>query len=182
MEDTITILLATSVGAGISFVAQYIVESKRSKNDKYKFSYEKIISIGEKHYEFTGVALLLFESMLNKFQKLGEFESEQANLIYENAVQTMAKHNQSILDRTHTITSADIYFKISKIAVAKELTQKFNFELATLADVSEGNNHNKEEKKVESLRRLIQLIEEYIAIINNDREIIAKEIQRLITT
>jgi|GEM_PF-3394840 hypothetical protein len=180
MEDTFTILLATSVGAGISFIAQYIVESRRSKNDKYKFSYEKIISIGERHYEFTGVALLLFEGILNKFQKMGEFESEQAYLIYENAVQIMAEHNESIIDRTHTITSADIYFKISKISVANEMIQQFNFEIATLIDASEGNAPNKEKKKSEGISRIIKLLQDYILIINKDREIIAKTIQSLI--
>jgi len=180
MEDTFTILLATSVGAGISFIAQYIVESRRSKNDKYKFSYEKIISIGERHYEFTGVALMSFESILDKFRKIGEFESIEAFQIYEDAANVMSEHNQSILERTHTITSADIYFKISKIGVATKMTQKFNFEMATLIEIADGNGFDKERKKEESLKRLITLIEEFIAIINNDREIIAKEIHRLI--
>jgi len=182
MENTFTILLATSVGAAISFVAQYIVESRRSKNDKYKFSYEKIVSIGERHYEFTGVALLVFESILNKFQKFGEFESEQAYLIYEDAVQIMAEHNKSIMDRTHTITSADIYFKISKIAVANEMIQKFNFELATWIDASEGNEPDKENRKQGSVDRIIELLQDYIIVINKDREVIAKAIQKLITT
>ncbi len=180
MEDTFTILLATAVGAGISLIAQYIVESKRSKNEKFKFSYEKMVSIGERHYEFTGVALLVFDSILNKFQNLHEFESPQAHLIYENAVEIMAEHNKFIMDRTHTITSADIYFKISKIDVAKNMIQKFNFEIATLVEIAAGNDPDKEVKENEAIQRLIKLLQDYISIINADREIIAKAILSLI--
>ncbi len=182
MEDTLTILLATSVGAGISFTAQYIVEARQSKNDKFKFAYEKLISMGERHYEFTGVALLAFDSVLNKFKNLNEFESPQAHEIYESAIQIMAEHNKAIMDRTHTITSADIYFNISKIEVAQGMIQRFNFEIASMVELSVGNDPQKHIKEKEKIATLIKLIEEYMALIIKDRRVIADRIREIVTT
>ena len=106
-----------------------------------------MVSMGERHYEFTGVALLLLDSILHKFKNLTEFESPEAYQIYESAIQLMAEHNQAILDRTHTITSADIYFNFSIIEVAQGMIQKFNFKMASLVELSVGSDGEKSTKE-----------------------------------
>jgi len=42
MDNSLTTLLSTIVGGGIAILTQYIIEYRKSKNDKYRFSLEKL--------------------------------------------------------------------------------------------------------------------------------------------
>jgi len=177
MENSLTTILSTLIGAGIALFASYLVEYRRSENEKHKFSLEKIITVGEKFYELSGLSLLIFETRLDAFEKINLFNSPNARQLYidtENSLQEQAKNIQK---NTNTITSADIYFKINGVEYARLWMIRYQQALAGLMEIAEENDVKQLEETINELKDLLR---EIINIIKEDRKTISEKIQKLV--
>jgi len=170
--------MSVIVGGAIAFLASYALEARKLKNEKFKFTREKLISVGEDFYRFSAYALLRFETVLDTYQKMLGYSQEAANIMLqvdENLKTLLTKIGENNI----TITSADIFFGVSG---GGDIAAKFMNEIKTAeADLQEkAANHASPQELQQALEIIKTLISNYIVVIKNDRETIRKKILEIL--
>ena len=178
MENSLTTILSVIIGSAITFLATYILENRRIKNEKYKFTIEKTISVGEDFYRFSAYTLLRFETLLDNLQTSGQYNSQNARNILakvdENLVQMLTK----IADNNITITTADIFFGVSGVEKATSLLN--DLKSAQARYVEKIDNFHDEVDIKNAFILIIDIVKDYIQIIKADRQKIKDKITELL--
>jgi len=90
---------------------------------EFKFTREKLISVGEDFYRFSAYALLRFETLLDTYQKMLGYSQAATNIMLqvdENLKILLTKIGENNI----TITSADIFFGVSGADIAAKFSMR----------------------------------------------------------
>lgn len=172
-------LLSVIVGGAVTFWVSYLLETRKLKNEKFKFNREKIISVGEDFYRFSGYALIRFETLLHNYETVGDYETQEAR----NILQQTDKNAQDLLvkigENNVTITMADLFFGVSGADNAVAMIQSTKAAQARLEEViAKGGRYSDIEKPLDELKEILR---DYIALIKDDRQKIGNKLQKMIT-
>lgn len=124
--DLLKYAIAVCIGGALTFLANYILENRRLKNEKFKFSLNKIVSVGEEYYKFSTYSLLYFTSLIDTIEKREEYMSEGGHSFLSLLDEENKKQIARINENNITITTASIYFDVtsSEMAVSQMLLLK----------------------------------------------------------
>jgi hypothetical protein len=171
-------LLSVIVGGATTFLASYLLEARKLKNEKFKFNREKVIAVGEDFYRFSAYALIRFENLLHNYETLGDYGTQEArNLLQrtdENVQQLLAKIGENNI----TITMADLFYDVSGAEKATALIQSMKTGQAQIEEiVATGGNYNDLETPLEEVKEILR---DYIALIKGDRLKIGNKLKELL--
>src|ERR1700744_5606557 len=177
MDNTFTVLLSAAAGAAFGFIPQYLIEDKKAKTEKMKYSLHKKISVGEKFYEYSGLAITVFESTLRTFENATAFTSEAATAVFTEVQEHYQKQAQAITSTINTIAAAAIYFNIIGVDEVNKWMKEYQLKIADIHERKEKNIFTNPE---ESLNEIIRLLKNIISMIKADRETIKIAINQLL--
>jgi len=177
MDNTFTVLISAAAGAAFGFIPQYLIENKKAKTEKMKYSLDKKISVGEKFYENSGLAITVFESTLRTFENVAVFTSDAAIAVFTAVQENYQKQAQAITSTTNTISAADIYFNISGVDDVNKWMKEYQLKIADFHERKEKNILTNPE---EAINDIIGLLKKIISMIKADRETIKIAIHQLL--
>ena len=180
MENSLTTLLSTLIGGAIAIVTQYFIEYRKSKNEKYKFSLKKIISVGEKFYTLSGYALNSFEASLESFEQINNFNTDEAKQVYLNVEKAFQEQLKLVQQNRIAITSADIYFNVSGVEKANSWKNSHTRALATLVEIVNSNAIDKRDKQLKATDDVKKSLREIITTIKKDQRTINLKIKKML--
>jgi hypothetical protein len=178
MENSLMTLLSVLVGGAVTFLASYILEARKLRNEKYQFKRDKIISVGEDFYRFSAYALLRFLTLLDNYKTLMDYDSQEARNILQQTDQNILQLLTKIGENNITITSADIFYGVSGVDQANDLLQTFKAAQARLEDLFAAGAPR--EEIMEALQTAQSILGSYIAIIKGDRLLIKNRIKEIL--
>jgi len=174
MQASLTTLLSVIIGGAITFLASYILEARKLKNEKYKFTRDKIISVGEEFYRFSGYALLRLETLLDNYETLSSYNTQEARNILQQTDQNLQQLLAKIAENNITITTADIFYGVSGVEKATAMIQSFKAAHARLEElIAEGSS---QPEILQALETANEVTRNYINLIKNDRLVIKNRI------
>jgi hypothetical protein len=177
MQPLIT-LLAVIVGGAITFFANYLLEARKLENEKSQYKRDKIISVGEDFYRFSAYALLRFHTLLDNFETLLNYETQEARNILQQTDINLQGLLTKIGENNITITTADIFFGVSGIDDANSFSQSFKTAQANLEELFATGAPRPE--IVNALEIAKGILRKYIQIIEHDRLTIANRIKEIL--
>jgi hypothetical protein len=178
MDSSLTTILSVIVGGAIAFLASYILEARKAKNEKYKYTREKVISVGEDFYRFSAYALMRLETLLDSYKTMHQYNTQAAIEILTSVDNNLQELLKKIGENNITITTADIFFGVSGVTEATEFTNTLK---TAQADLSEKITTGASQKEAEVAFYLIHdILQKYIKIIQEDRLKIRKKISEIL--
>lgn len=178
MEASFTTLLSVVIGGAITFLASYLLEARKLKNEKYKFTRDKIIAVGEEFYRFSGYAVLRFETLLDNYETLTDYNTQEARDILQQTDQNIQQSLTKIGENNITITSADIFYGVSGVEKANVLLQSFKAAQAILEELfARGAD---QQTIMEALEVAKNILGDYLTLIKGDRMIIKNRITEIL--
>ncbi|WP_428329298.1 hypothetical protein [Mucilaginibacter sp.] len=175
---SISNILSVIIGGLLTFLASYFLESKKLKNEKYKFTREKIISVGEDFYRFSAYALLRFETLLDTYENMFNYDSQEAANVMCQVDDNLKLLLSKIAENNITITSADIFYGVSGADTAALFINEIKTAEAQFQEVASGNPSN--EELINALTEIKKTITKYIDLIKKDRETVKKKIIQIL--
>lgn len=178
MEESLTTLLSVIVGGAITFLASYVLEARKLKDEKYKFTRDKIISVGEEFYRFSGYALLRFETLLDNYETLTNYNTQEARDVLQQTDQNIQQLLTKIGENNITITTADIFYGVSGVEKATALIQSFKTAQAKLEEIIAQSAEQSE--LLQAIEVAKDILRNYINLIKSDRLVIKNRITELL--
>jgi hypothetical protein len=171
-------IFSVIVGGAITFLASYILEARKLKNEKFKFTIEKTVSVGEEFYRFSAYTLLRLETLLDTYQKIFGYTTQEAANIMIQVDENLKTLLTKIAENNITITSADIFFNVS----GADKAAKFANAIKTAeADFQEKVSNSASPAELhQELDNIKKVITDFVTAIKTDREIIRKKILKIL--
>ena len=177
MQSLVT-LLSVIIGGAITFLASYILEARKLKNEKYQFKRDKIISVGEDFYRFSAYALLRLNTLLDNYETLLNYSTQEArNILQQTDINAQALLTK-IGENNVTITTADIFYGVSGVDDANSFSQAFKTSQAIIEERFASGADMAE--IIEALDGAKTILRKYIKIIERDRLTIANRIKEFL--
>jgi len=171
-------LLSVIVGGATTFLASFLLEARKLKNEKFKFNREKIIAVGEDFYRFSAYALIRFEILLNNYETLGDYGTHEARVLLQQTDQNAQLLLAKISENNITITMADLFYDVSGAEKATTIIQSMKTGQARIEEiVATGGTYDDLE---EPLEEVIGILRDYIALIKRDRLKIGDKLKELL--
>ncbi len=177
--DLIKYTIAVFIGGCITFVANFFLESQRLKTEKYKFSLNKIIDVGEEYFKFSTYSLMYFTSLLDTLNKRDEYLSAEAHLALGQIDDEYKKQMDKIRENNIVTTTASIYFDVTTPdgAVLAMLRSK-----DAVIKMTHGHATQDYDLNQEGSENYVTAINSIINQIKADQLIISRKIKELIST
>jgi hypothetical protein len=169
MDEYLKSLLTLLIGASLPLIGQFVIEKFKRKGERIKYSFEKIINVGEEFYQNSGLALLRFEATLNLLNNINNYNNPDALKIFADAEATMIETCKSIASSSITITAANIYYKVSNVSTVSNAMSEINKAMADFHEIEKTNTLINNDKKQIALDLFKKNIISLVSIINNDR-------------
>ena len=171
-------LLSVVVGGATTFLASYLLEARKLKNEKFRFNREKIITVGEDFYRFSAYALIRFETLLHNYETLGDYDTQAARDLLQQTDQNVQNMLAKIGENNITITMADLFYGVSGAEKATALIQSMKTGQAQIEEiVATGGTYNYIEEPLEEVKGILR---DYIALIKSDRLKIGDKLKDLL--
>jgi len=179
MNDDLKFFLTLLMGASLPLVGQYFIEYFKLKSERIKFSFERIITVGEEFYRFSGLALIRFEATLNVLESIGQYNSPEAFKVFVDVESKMIELSQKIASSTITITTANIYYKVSNVQTASDAVNKITKAMANFHEIEKTDTQINNDKRREALEEVKNQVKYFIQLIKADRQHIEAKIKSL---
>jgi len=181
MADDIKFFLTLLMGASLPLVGQYFIEYFKLKHERLKFSFEKIITVGEEFYRFSGLTLFRFEATLNVLESIDQYNSPDAFKVFADVESNMIDLCKNIASSTITITTANIYYKVSNVQIASDAAAKITKAMADFHEIEKTDSKINNDKRKQALEEVKNQVKSFIQIIKTDRQQIEEKIKKLMS-
>lgn len=182
MPEYLKSIITLLIGASLPLIGQLTIEKFKRKGDRMKFSFEKVISVGEEFYRYSGLTILRFEATLDILNNIHTYGSIEALKIFADAEANIVELCKNIASSTITITTANIYYDVSNVHVASNWITQLNKAMADFHEIEKYDNYLNNQKRFEALENLKGKILELVSAINRDRNTIEVKIKSLINS
>jgi len=179
MSEDLKTFLTLIIGASLPLLGQYIGEYLKRKGERLKFSFEKIINVGEEFYKFSGLALIRFESTLNLLENIDQYSNSEALKVFADVECKTTELCQKIASSTITITTANIYYKVSDVKTATKALAEITKSMADFYEIDKTDNKVNNDKRREALLEIKSKVFSLVQTIKTDRTNIEEKIKKL---
>jgi hypothetical protein len=176
--DEIKYTIAVVLGGAITFVGNYFLESRRIETEKFKFSLNKVIEVGEEYFKFSTYSLIYFTSLIDTIGKREDYLSSEAHSALEKVDEEYKKQMEKIRENNIVTTTASIYFNVTgpEKAVSEMLRTK-----SAIVKMTHGNATQDYDLYQEGHEEYITVIKSIIDQIKVDQLTITTQIRKLLS-
>lgn len=140
MQEIYKYIGALILGSAFPLAGQYIIESFKQKSDRRKYSLEKIIQVGEEFYNNSGLALMTLIANLEAIKSYDDYSNPEAIKIFNAAADNMEALSKSIASTKVTTTIADIFYNVTDVTKAIDLSMQINIAVARFIEMQQSED------------------------------------------